>query len=112
MAPGTYVYTHTHTLTHLCNAVPLVWGSLRLASINNLSCEPNVMIECPDPLNVLRNGATHLANFDRYVCGSLIGYAYENVFKFHAATGDRLFVLYTVCYCSTNDFFGAYYAEC
>ena len=100
MAPGTYVYTHTH----LRNAVPLVWGSLRLASINNLSCQPNVMIKCPDPLNVLRNGSTHLANFDRYMCGSLIGYAYDNVFKFYTATGDWVFVLYTVCYCSTNDF--------
>ena len=94
------MYTHTH----LCNTVPLVWGSLRLASINNLSYEPNVMIKCPDPLNVLCNGSTHLANFDGYVCGSLIGYAYDNVLKPYAATGDWVFVLYTVCYCFTNDF--------
>ena len=101
-----------NTHTHLRNAVPLVWGSLRLASINNLSYEPNVMTKCPDPLNVLHNGSTHLANFDGYVCGSFIGYAYDNVFKFYAATGDWVFVLYTVCYCSTNDFFVTYYAEC
>ena len=90
MAPGMYVYTHTH----LRNAVPLVWGSLRLASINDLSCEPNVMIKCPDPLNVLRSGSTHSANFDGYVCGSLIGCAYDNVFKFYAATGDWVFAQY------------------
>ena len=89
-----------------------MWGSLRLASNNILSYEPNVMIKCPDPLNVLRNGSTHLANFDRYVCGSLIDYRHDNVLKSYTATGDWVFVLYTVCYCSTNDFSGTYYAEC
>ena len=89
-APGTYVYTHTHTLAQ-CSPTGVVLVSL--ASINNLSCEPNVMIKCPDPLNVLRNGSTHLANFDRYVRGSLIGYAYDNVLKSYTATGDWVFVL-------------------
>ena len=54
------------------------------------------MIKCPDPLNVLRNGSTHLANFDRYVCGSLIDYTHDNVLKSYTATGDWVFVLYTV----------------